>query len=1060
MAAGPATSGGTAHSVDEVNVDEVTTQTADDVEIQSELADDASEQDRLEVIVNMDSSESLYAETLSEDSVEATMHEAETTQAPLKAYAEDTDGVTVEDDFWATNAVLLEVDTTEVSLEQIASVDGVIGLYENAEIQIPEPNAEGDADDVDAETFVGGGEDPTTTFGLDQIDAPEAWDITTGEGVDVAVADTGIDPDHPDIDLDEDNWVNYVDSEQEPHDDHGHGTHVAGTIAGGDASGANIGVAPDATLHGVKILGADGGGSLAGILASVDYAIANDIDVINYSIGVGSGTFADFAEEIYTAYNDHDVVVVGSAGNSGHGIATTPGDNPGSITVGATDDTEDVVDFSSGDYIHTETYWGEEAPEEWPDEYVAPDVSAPGHLVASAAAEGAYEDAQVHDDPRLASISGTSMAAPHVAGTAALVQSSTEEDLGAEDIHETIDDTAQNPVDSEDEDVRHGNGIVNAYEAVTEEVGTTTVEGEIVDPHTGNGVPGAVVEASGSETLTDVDGEFEFEVNEKIDELTVTADGYESTTAAVDHSDSEYDVGTLDLYATPAFDLEMPADEIYALGVPGPTDQTLDDVFDETPEGVVYEFDTDDNSWELISDFDQEVDPLDAYAVVAESDASATVEFTGEPGSSATGVPAEGSVDDGWNFVSGPAADSPEDAFEASTADPVQIFSMQEGPEGALVTEESAIGGAPASIEGHSGELNPFKGYFVYAADDGSVGTQVTTDTTFAEASEMLGYDVGTIEGTVERPSGAGSETGDAVEGATVYSDTGFSATTAEDGSFTIPYALEGESIELHADAEGYELQETEAIEASGGDSGEEITLHAEAIPSVEITNVDASETSPITEGEEFEFTYEVSNEGDLDFEGGVVEKATERNAVNYTDSEPLVPDDDEEHETTMGTDIGDAGIVPITVEAGAELDEGLTTDNQIDGQEARDTAGAYVEAAETGSIYGDITDTAGDGIDDVTVTAEGDTAGPYEVETDATGSYEIEDVVADDVYSVEADHDYYTADDETGVEVDAEQGTSVNFELAENGELTGTVTALLHCRRRDRSRGRRRAGH
>jgi subtilisin family serine protease len=245
-----------------------------------------------------------------------------------------------------------------------------------------------------------------------QIGAPEAWEAGfTGAGVTVAVLDTGIDATHPDLDevvvgeRDFSGKGDVVDGD-------GHGTHVASILAGsGDASdGVNKGVAPDADLLVGKVLDDNGDGTLSGVIEGMEWAAAEGADVVNLSLG---SLFFDVpspdavaVDELTEQFGTLFVVSAGNYGELGQGSVGSPGIAEKALTVGAVDDADEVTVYSSR---------GGSA-----DGLLKPDVVAPGDGIVAARAAGTTAG-DVVDDLHVA-LSGTSMAAPHVAGAAAVLK--------------------------------------------------------------------------------------------------------------------------------------------------------------------------------------------------------------------------------------------------------------------------------------------------------------------------------------------------------------------------------------------------------------------------------------------------------------------------------------------------------------------------------------------------------------------------------------------------------------------------------------------------------------
>ncbi|WP_406466545.1 S8 family serine peptidase [Streptomyces sp. NBC_01594] len=242
-----------------------------------------------------------------------------------------------------------------------------------------------------------------------QIGASTAWaDGNTGQGVDVAVLDTGIDAEHPDFGgriAASDSFV----PDEEVTDRNGHGTHVASTIAGTGAAsdGKERGVAPGAQLHIGKVLSDTGQGQDSWVLAGMEWAAVDQhADVVSMSLGSSAPSDGTdpMSEAVDRLSAQTGTLFVIAAGNSGApNTIGAPGAADAALTVGAVDSTDDVAWFSS------------QGPRVG-DGGLKPEITAPGVDVLAARSQYAPEG-----EGRYQTLSGTSMATPHVAGAAALL---------------------------------------------------------------------------------------------------------------------------------------------------------------------------------------------------------------------------------------------------------------------------------------------------------------------------------------------------------------------------------------------------------------------------------------------------------------------------------------------------------------------------------------------------------------------------------------------------------------------------------------------------------------
>ncbi|SCK24844.1 Serine protease, subtilisin family [Streptomyces sp. ScaeMP-e48] len=248
-----------------------------------------------------------------------------------------------------------------------------------------------------------------------QIGTQAAWSAGyTGKGVKIAVLDTGVDGTHPDLVGKVAAAKNFT-SSPNLRDRIGHGTHVASIAAGSGAkSGGKFkGVAPDATLLAGKVLGDDGFGDDSGILAGMEWAVAQGADIVNLSLGGMDTPEVDALEAgVNKLSATKGVLFAIAAGNEGSGAGTvgSPGSADAALTVGAVDVKDKLADFSSrGPRVG--------------DGAVKPDVTAPGVDITAASAPKSEIALEVGEaPPGYTTISGTSMATPHVAGAAALLK--------------------------------------------------------------------------------------------------------------------------------------------------------------------------------------------------------------------------------------------------------------------------------------------------------------------------------------------------------------------------------------------------------------------------------------------------------------------------------------------------------------------------------------------------------------------------------------------------------------------------------------------------------------
>ncbi len=240
---------------------------------------------------------------------------------------------------------------------------------------------------------------------VEQVGAPAVWAShqNRGAGVVVAIIDSGIDYHHPALGggigagYKVIGGRDFVNNDDDPMDDAGHGTHVAGIVAAN--SDKLLGVAPDASLLALKVLDQTGSGRDSWVLAGIEEAVSKGAQVVNMSLGRPAVPDDPVIRSIERAF-DGGIVFCVAAGNSGRFLDIgSPGRAPNAITVGAIDRQGKLASFSSkGPVVPTAS--------------IKPEISAPGVSIVSSVPGGGF-----------AAYSGTSMASPHVAGVVALVRS-------------------------------------------------------------------------------------------------------------------------------------------------------------------------------------------------------------------------------------------------------------------------------------------------------------------------------------------------------------------------------------------------------------------------------------------------------------------------------------------------------------------------------------------------------------------------------------------------------------------------------------------------------------
>ncbi|WP_236406380.1 S8 family peptidase [Microaerobacter geothermalis] len=222
-------------------------------------------------------------------------------------------------------------------------------------------------------------------WGIRRIGAPNVWGISQGNRVKVAVIDTGIDANHPDLKDRVKESVSFVSGSG---DQNGHGTHVAGTIGASLNHLGIAGAAPEVELYAVKSFQSDGSAFLSDILEGIEWSIQHNMQVMNMSFGTPDPS--NILEFGVAEARNAGIILVASAGNSG-GDAEYPAKYPGVIGIGATTKSNQIASFSSrGEGVN---------------------FYAPGVSILSTWLDGTYRN-----------LSGTSMSCAHVTGAVALLK--------------------------------------------------------------------------------------------------------------------------------------------------------------------------------------------------------------------------------------------------------------------------------------------------------------------------------------------------------------------------------------------------------------------------------------------------------------------------------------------------------------------------------------------------------------------------------------------------------------------------------------------------------------
>ncbi|NRG46130.1 S8 family serine peptidase [Bacillus sp. CRN 9] len=466
--------------------------------------------------------------------------------------------------FYIVNA--MAVTATKAVMEKIATFPEVEKILPNETRKLHTPTVE------EAPKAEKAGEINSIEWNIDHIGAPAVWEMgIDGSGTVVASIDTGVQWDHPALKEKyrgydaatgsadhEYNFFDATSNRSDSYDDHGHGTHVTGTMVGAEPNGANqVGVAPGAKWIAAKALNAAGSGTDAQLIAAGEWILAPTDengnpnpamapDVVNNSWGGGPGV-DDWYRQVVQAWRAAEIFPEFSAGNTtlfnpgGPGSVANPGNLPEAFTTGATDINDNLAGFSL----------------QGPSPYggiLKPEISAPGVNIRSSVPGSGYEGGW----------NGTSMAGPHVAAVAALLRQ-VNASISIEDMEEIITSTAvplTNNQYPESPNNGFGYGLVNAYDAVNSIIsGLGTIKGSVSKDGEDTEEPVAEHTAP-EETYAGMDLSLELTASDNVSITSVeleyvAADGSTKTVAA-ERSSGNYKEGTFTA-VIPGGDIDVPS---------------------------------------------------------------------------------------------------------------------------------------------------------------------------------------------------------------------------------------------------------------------------------------------------------------------------------------------------------------------------------------------------------------------------------------------------------------------------------------------------------------------
>lgn len=313
----------------------------------------------------------------------------------------------------------------EYSIEftQESSVSGIYTIVTTEESNLTELEKDSTVESVETDIPVKMASD-VIDWGVSRIGADKIWDTATGVGVTVAVIDTGIEMTHPDLQGKVTKGYDFVNDKDSPEDDNGHGTHVSGIVIAARNNIGTVGVSHGTSVMPVKVLNSAGSGYISDVAKGIYWATDNGAQVINLSLGAPVDT--DILRKAVNYATSKGVLMVAAAGNDYGAPCQYPAAYSNVICVVATDSSNRLASFSN----------------------VGGELAAPGVSNYSTFLEGSYRY-----------LSGTSMAAPHVAGSLAILRGICT-DCKSSELITTLRETAID-LGAEGTDIIFGYGLVD-----------------------------------------------------------------------------------------------------------------------------------------------------------------------------------------------------------------------------------------------------------------------------------------------------------------------------------------------------------------------------------------------------------------------------------------------------------------------------------------------------------------------------------------------------------------------------------------------------------------------